>query len=402
MLCMSQTCYYPLQYISSLFFQNAGADDGKATELKNLSSHMGSLALTEMEWAASSQLEESNAFNQDSKHQNMLQAESELSFRSDGGLNSQLAKRIIASKDHLQQFRNFLSQPATQSSVVGATCPTTTSVHSSSAPILNSTTHDSHSHLDGGSHVAVEPLRDSNINSNPVTQGVAKSSNTSLKENSKMSVDRPEAAFQASSSATNVGSAFKDSNQSKEQQGSKLKETNISKNIPSYDDKSTMGKESADVTNIRSQAPMSKTSFSDVKLEPTKLERQEKATSSKGASRKKTYDPDLFFKVNGKLYQRLGKIGSGGSSEVHKVISTDCTIYALKKIKLKGRDFATACGFCQEIEYLNRLKGKNHIIQLIDYEVFLCSSDFCTYKGSSCSEIFCLVSFFFTSEWSYD
>nr|CAD1832717.1 unnamed protein product [Ananas comosus var. bracteatus] len=67
--------------------------------------------------------------------------------------------------------------------------------------------------------------------------------------------------------------------------------------------------------------------------------------------------------------QKLGKIGSGGSSEVHKVISSDCMIYALKKIKLKGRDYPTAYGFCQEIEYLNKLKGKSNIIQLIDYEV---------------------------------
>ncbi|CAL4926881.1 unnamed protein product [Urochloa decumbens] len=84
---------------------------------------------------------------------------------------------------------------------------------------------------------------------------------------------------------------------------------------------------------------------------------------------KKSYDPNVFFKVNGKLYQKLGKIGSGGSSEVHKVISTDCIIYALKKIKLRGRDYPTAYGFCQEIEYLNKLKGKSNIIQLIDYEV---------------------------------
>uniref|UniRef100_A0A0D3D1E9 Protein kinase domain-containing protein n=1 Tax=Brassica oleracea var. oleracea TaxID=109376 RepID=A0A0D3D1E9_BRAOL len=63
------------------------------------------------------------------------------------------------------------------------------------------------------------------------------------------------------------------------------------------------------------------------------------------------------------------QIGSGGSSEVHKVISSDCTIYALKKIKLKGRDYATAYGFCQEIGYLKKLKGKTNIIQLIDYEV---------------------------------
>ncbi|XXG60846.1 hypothetical protein AAC387_Pa04g2657 [Persea americana] len=87
------------------------------------------------------------------------------------------------------------------------------------------------------------------------------------------------------------------------------------------------------------------------------------------ATRKKNYDPDVSFKVNGKLYQKLGEIGSGGSSEVHKVIASDCTIYALKSIKLKGRDYTTAYGFCQEIKYLNKLKGERNIIQLIDYEV---------------------------------
>ncbi|XP_057813400.1 uncharacterized protein LOC131027381 [Cryptomeria japonica] len=106
-------------------------------------------------------------------------------------------------------------------------------------------------------------------------------------------------------------------------------------------------------------------SSSEVNLEKTS------AVSNRemGTSRKKYYDSDAFFRVNNRFYQKLGKIGSGGSSEVHKVISSDCTIYALKKIKLKGRDYSTAYGFCQEIDYLTRLCGKNYIIQLIDYEV---------------------------------
>ena len=192
-----------------------------------------------------------------------------------------------------------------------------------------------------------------------------------------MSLDQTAIAAQAFSSAIDAELALKDDNLSKEHQFSMLKETNISKVSSCHDGKSNKGKESADVTNVQSQAPVTKTSSSDVNMESSKLEKREKAASSKGASRKRTYDPDLFFKVNGKLYQRLGKIGSGGSSEVHKVISSDCTIYALKKIKLKGRDYATAYGFCQEIEYLNRLKGKNNIIQLIDYEVFFSTTDFC-------------------------
>ncbi|KAF6151500.1 hypothetical protein GIB67_016312 [Kingdonia uniflora] len=38
-------------------------------------------------------------------------------------------------------------------------------------------------------------------------------------------------------------------------------------------------------------------------------------------------------------------------------------------IKLKGCDFSTGLGFYQVIEYLNKLKGKNNIIQLTYYEV---------------------------------
>jgi hypothetical protein len=80
--------------------------------------------------------------------------------------------------------------------------------------------------------------------------------------------------------------------------------------------------------------------------------------------------------VNDRRYDKIGKIGKGGSSEVFKVIASDCSIYALKRISLKGRDFTSARGFCQEIEYLQRLKGKRHIIQLIEFEV---SSTCCFY-----------------------
>ncbi|KAF3776546.1 Serine/threonine-protein kinase [Nymphaea thermarum] len=137
-----------------------------------------------------------------------------------------------------------------------------------------------------------------------------------------------------------------------------------------------IGKEVSDSDNavingdMRSK-PSKMSSSSNINTEHSNVANAGKVTSSKetGVSRKRNYDPDVFFKVNGKHYQKLGKIGSGGSSEVYKVISSDCTIYALKKIKLKGRDYSTAYGFSQEIKYLNRLRGKKNIIQLIDYEV---------------------------------
>ncbi|CAJ2648485.1 unnamed protein product [Trifolium pratense] len=337
------------------------------SDLESISSHMGSLALTEMECLASSLPEASNGINQDLKYKTIKQAESKKNFISEGGKISMVPRRTVTNQDHLHKFKNFLSQPATQSSVVGPSCATTTSVHSSSAPMLNSLTGSSYSHPNSASDLVTK--RCGNLNPHPITHGVIKSANTSIKETTGISTDQAMTAVQACSSLTDAELTFKESNPSKEQQGCTLKETSISNHASYNDDVLTKGKESAVATNTQPEAP---TVSSDVKLESSKLGKADKlAASGKGSSgaRKRTYDPDYFFKVSGKLYQRLGRIGTGGSSEVHKVISSDCTIYALKKIKLKGRDYATAYGFCQEIEYLNRLKGKSNIIQLIDYEV---------------------------------
>ncbi|XP_057444021.1 serine/threonine-protein kinase MPS1 isoform X2 [Lotus japonicus] len=320
-------------------------------------------ARQEMEWVESSQLEGSIGFNQDLKHPKIQQAELDMNL---------LPKRATGvTRDHMQQFSNFLSQPATQSSVAGPSCATTTSVHSTSAPMLNSTTRILSSRLDGGSCLTAEPLGEIDVNPDPMSKRVMELTNASLRETSRMSIDQAAVSVPAADSCIDAELASKDSDQSKGQQECVTKEISNSNYTSCDDDRLAKGKEPADAANIQPQAPMPKNSSSDVKLETSKLEKRDKAASGKGSSaaRKRTYDPDLFFKVNGKLYQRLGKIGSGGSSEVHKVISSDCKIYALKKIKLKGRDYATAFGFCQEIEYLHRLKGKDNIIQLIDYEV---------------------------------
>ncbi|CAK7347034.1 unnamed protein product [Dovyalis caffra] len=345
-----------------------GADDGMATGLENLSSHMGSLALTEMEWDVSNPVEVSNVINNETKQQNFQNMESDVTLRSDGAVPS-LAKRTIVDQDQLHQLRNFLSQPATQSSVVGPSCATTTSVHSTSAPMLNSTTYCSRLNPESGPQAAVEPLTDANANSQHVNPGnLEHLSRPLLKDTSGMLIDLRPTTVQPSTSA--IHSQFKEHDLPKEK-GSVPEVSDIANNPSHVVDKPTKERGPTDIdTDVQSQPPMSKNPSSDMKLEP-KPEKQEKVASSKGTSvpRKRSYDPDLFFKVNGKLYQRLGKIGSGGSSEVHKVISSDCKIYALKKIKLKGRDYGTAYGFCQEILYLNKLKGKNNIIQLIDYEV---------------------------------
>ncbi|KAK8298331.1 hypothetical protein V6Z11_D05G247100 [Gossypium hirsutum] len=350
----------PLQDVQS---QNA---DGQR-KVQFLTGH--NAVSQEMEWNTVNQVETSTVVNNESKHSHFQNLESEIVLKSDGGISS-LAKRTTIVQDQIHHLRNFLGQPVTQSSVVGSSCATTTSIHSSSVPMLNLTTFCSRTQEEGGSHVAKEPPRDSDVNRQLLNQGdMLQQGFSSKKEMSRMLVDQ---AAQASTSGNNAQLEVNEFDLSKRQEGSLVTQNELSKDSFPQNDKSIKGQEIAGcVTNIQSQPPLSKDLNSDLKLEPSKAEKQGKVTSSKGAPapRKRSYDPDLFFKVNGKLYQRLGKIGSGGSSEVHKVISSDCTIYALKKIKLKGRDYASAYGFCQEIEYLNRLKGKNHIINLIDYEV---------------------------------
>ncbi|XP_006351871.1 serine/threonine-protein kinase mph1 isoform X2 [Solanum tuberosum] len=311
----------------------------------------------EMDWDVGNQMEAVTAASQVLRDQNIHTTDVD-----GNGNSSLLANRTLGVADQIHQFRNFLrndlSHPMTQASVVGSSCTTTTLINSTSAPMLNSTTYCPQSHLASNS---MESLGERKLKSEHLMQ----SSYPVPKNENRLSADQT--AIAVPSSTTETDSEVKRPNLAEGPKNSMLIKGDMPKDTSPLEDNSA--KEC--VTDIQSEAPLSKVSSSNMKLEPSKSEKQEKSVGSKAtsSSRKKGYDPDTFFKVNGKLYQRLGKIGSGGSSEVHKVIASDCSIYALKKIKLKGRDYATAYGFCQEIEYLKRLKGKNNIIQLIDYEV---------------------------------
>uniref|UniRef100_A0A1J3IC87 Serine/threonine-protein kinase mph1 n=1 Tax=Noccaea caerulescens TaxID=107243 RepID=A0A1J3IC87_NOCCA len=300
----------------------------------------------DMEWDATNQAEASNiGARTGSKHQNPQTVDSEISLKSEYRVSSSLAKM----QGQLGEFRNFLNQPASQCSAMGSSCATTTLIHSSSAPMLNATTQVSRSYVEA----------DPNANHHAVqSQGSLPSFHPSSKDSNILHANKDAPVSERPASSIDPEVRVKETDKSKHQQQCT---TDLEAPVVS----STHGSDGQATTRLPDELNTS------VSSQPPKPDKQEKVASSKGTSapRKRNYDPDLFFKVNGKLYQRLGKIGSGGSSEVHKVISSDCTIYALKKIKLKGRDYATAYGFCQEIGYLKKLKGKTNIIQLVDYEV---------------------------------
>jgi hypothetical protein len=50
-------------------------------------------------------------------------------------------------------------------------------------------------------------------------------------------------------------------------------------------------------------------------------------------------------------------------------MAPNCKIYALKRIRLQGRDAEAAAGFVDEITILKQLRGRSNIIQLVDSQV---------------------------------
>ncbi|WVQ81531.1 hypothetical protein IAT38_003655 [Cryptococcus sp. DSM 104549] len=78
------------------------------------------------------------------------------------------------------------------------------------------------------------------------------------------------------------------------------------------------------------------------------------------------------FWVNGIPYERLQRLGKGGSSTVYSVLHTAQkrrTIYALKVVQLDRADSETYQSYTNEIELLKRLRGHDRVIQLIDHQI---------------------------------
>ena len=77
--------------------------------------------------------------------------------------------------------------------------------------------------------------------------------------------------------------------------------------------------------------------------------------------------------VRGVKYLKLECVGQGGTCKVYKVLCPKRKTYALKRIKLAGREKETVAGFMDEIRLLQGLRGRDNIIQLVDAEV--CKSE---------------------------
>ncbi|KAH3675591.1 hypothetical protein WICMUC_002680 [Wickerhamomyces mucosus] len=76
-----------------------------------------------------------------------------------------------------------------------------------------------------------------------------------------------------------------------------------------------------------------------------------------------------FLNINGKQYEKLELLGKGGSSKVFKVKSSNNRVYAIKKITFDEFDDSSIIGFKGEIELLNKLRGEDRVVKLIDHSL---------------------------------
>jgi serine/threonine-protein kinase TTK/MPS1 len=93
------------------------------------------------------------------------------------------------------------------------------------------------------------------------------------------------------------------------------------------------------------------------------------ATRNAGASTTKERKRRAVFKVNGKIYTQLVRLGKGGSSDVYQVMAENSKMFALKMVKLEGADECAVMGYKGEINLLRKLQNEDRVVQLYDYMV---------------------------------
>ncbi len=83
------------------------------------------------------------------------------------------------------------------------------------------------------------------------------------------------------------------------------------------------------------------------------------------------FDEKNQVSLKGKFYSRIGVLGKGGSSVVHRIMDNKGDIYAYKKVSVSGNDDSDSVfdSYTNEINLLQGLKGSKYIIELIDAEI---------------------------------
>ena len=84
-------------------------------------------------------------------------------------------------------------------------------------------------------------------------------------------------------------------------------------------------------------------------------------------------EDDSFVHVKGVRYTKLECVGQGGTCKVFKVMAPTRRVLAVKRIRLVGSHARpeSVDNFREEVRLLERLRGRDHIIQLVDSEFIL-------------------------------
>ncbi|EJW05349.1 TTK protein kinase [Edhazardia aedis USNM 41457] len=73
------------------------------------------------------------------------------------------------------------------------------------------------------------------------------------------------------------------------------------------------------------------------------------------------------IQINNKQLTKIKLIGKGGCGKVYLVLYND-DLYALKEIKICGENETVIADYKNEIDFLEKLKGDEHIVNMIDFE----------------------------------
>lgn len=108
------------------------------------------------------------------------------------------------------------------------------------------------------------------------------------------------------------------------------------------------------------------------KTKPVKKVEIQEPTASKRYHRHETVQDsnrNPIILVNDTEYEKIELLGRGGSSKVYKVKGPSKKVYALKRVSFDEFDDSSIDGFKGEIALLEKLRNKDRVVQLFDYEM---------------------------------
>jgi len=211
------------------------------------------------------------------------------------------------------------------------------------------------------------------LNWNPLASRKSKTNVSDEHDDSNANVGTPSPnSISNDMQISNTGEAITNETKHSFSASSKMKNNNKS---PGNTASSNTGRSSQENESPREQKHEYETPGSGTSSIPIKLQSLSPSEMAMVAKSNMDFLPlvneDNILRVNSVPYAKLGVIGKGGSCKVYRALSKECSVLAIKKVKLAGMDKKGISGYANEIKLLKRLRGNPAIIQMFDSEVDL-------------------------------